>query len=130
LFRQTYGVSHDYNAEKLKCLFYYFNRSGNKIYNKLCCSSLLTRVFLVREETVKFFRVSLRSSPVWHASVNSMKEFKVMETGARMEESEGIQVDFANKCVYQLNKLKTPYLEIYVLTVHNFACFSGKLAVV
>jgi hypothetical protein len=35
LFRQTYGVSHDYNAEKLKCLFVYFNRSGNKIYNKL-----------------------------------------------------------------------------------------------
>lgn len=63
-----------------------------------------TRVFLVREETVKFFRVSLRSSPVWCASVNSMKEFKVMETGARMEESEGIQVDFANKCVYQLKK--------------------------
>jgi hypothetical protein len=52
-----------------------------------------------------------------------MKELKVMDTGARMEESEGIQVDFANKCVYQLNKLKypshTPFLGIYVLAVHN-----------
>lgn len=59
-------------------------------------------IFSGGEDTVKFHRVSLKSTPKWLCSDNTMKEMRVMDLKARIEDSDGIQVDFANKCV-QIN---------------------------
>lgn len=59
-----------------------------------------------------------------------MKKMKVMEVGARIEDSEGIQVDFANKCVPSKYSNFETCLKPILTWPWRLILFSGKLVAV
>ncbi|XP_059477193.1 poly(ADP-ribose) glycohydrolase-like [Neocloeon triangulifer] len=87
LFRKRDGRADKANAEKLKCLFEYFEKAND---------------FLTSQrglEEVKFQRVCLDSKaiPKWDSSHTPMEKIYVVDPNEKLEEATGLQVDFANK---------------------------------
>ncbi|CAB3380557.1 Hypothetical predicted protein [Cloeon dipterum] len=74
-------------VEKLKCLFAYFHKA--KEFEKS----------REGEEIVSFTKVASDVSPDWQNSRKPMKNFYVEALDKKIEDSKGIQVDFANKLI-------------------------------
>ncbi|CAB3380554.1 Hypothetical predicted protein [Cloeon dipterum] len=72
-------------VEKLKCLFAYFSKA--------------MEFGPEGEEKVSFSKVALNEKPDWENSQKPMKTFNIEELEGKIEDFEGIQVDFANKLI-------------------------------